>query len=171
MPEALIARFKAVNAKQGPDSLKAAYEGSLYGGDADRGRRIFFGHDAAQCLRCHSYDDMGGTAGPRLNGVAKRITRSQILEALVDPSARLAPGFGTVTLELKNGSKVSGILTNEKDATLAVKVGDKPDTVIRKDQISKRTNAASSMPPMRFLLTKKEIRDLVSFLSTLEEDN
>jgi len=169
--EALIARFKAVNAKQGPDSLKAAYEGSLYGGDADRGRRIFFGHDAAQCLRCHSYDDMGGTAGPRLNGVAKRITRSQILEALVDPSARLAPGFGTVTLELKNGSKINGILTNEKDATLSVKVGDKPDTIIRKDQIAKRTNAASSMPPMRFLLTKKEIRDLVSFLSTLEEEN
>lgn len=167
----LIARYKEISARLSPDSLTAAYQGSLLGGDADRGRRIFFSNQAAQCLRCHSFDDMGGTAGPRLNGVAKRLTRPQILEALVDPSARLAPGFGTVALTLKNGKKVSGILLTEKENELALKIGDKPDTVILKDQIATRTNAASSMPPMRFLLTKKEIRDLVSFLVTLEEDN
>lgn len=167
----LIARYKSISKKLSPDSLTAAYKGSLLGGDADRGRNIFFAHQTAQCLRCHSYDDMGGTAGPRLNGVAKRLTREQILEALVNPSARLAPGFGNVTLELKNGKKVSGILQGEKATELAVKVGDKPDTVIRKDQVVKRTDAASSMPPMPFLLNKKEIRDLVSFLSTLKEEN
>jgi quinoprotein glucose dehydrogenase len=165
----LIARYKEITSKLSPDdTLKAAYAGALLGGDADRGRRIFFSHQTAQCLRCHSYDDMGGTAGPRLNGVAKRLTRQQLLEALVNPSARLAPGFGNVTLELKNGKKVNGILQGEKDQDLSVKVGDKPDTLIRKDQITKRTNAASSMPPMPYLLTKKEIRDVVSFLATLQ---
>jgi len=165
----LISRYKTITAGLSTDTLKASYAGALLGGDADRGRRIFFSHQTAQCLRCHSFDDMGGTAGPRLNGVASRLTRQQILEALVNPSARLAPGFGTTTLELKSGKKINGILQSDKEKELSVKVGDKPDTVIRKDQIVKRTDAGSSMPPMRLLLTKKEIRDVVSFLSTLKD--
>jgi quinoprotein glucose dehydrogenase len=52
---------------------------------------------------------------------------------------------------------------------LTLKIGDQPDTVISKASITKRTDAASSMPPMRVLLTKKEMRDVVSFLATMEE--
>ena len=122
----MIARLNEIIRKTSPDSLKAAYAGSLMGGDVDRGNWIFFNHQTAQCIRCHSYDDMGGSAGPRLNGIASRLTREQLLEALVDPSARISPGYGSPT-------------------------------------------APSSMPPMRYLLTKKEIRDVVSFLATLKE--
>lgn len=169
--EPLISRYKNISGKLSPDSLASAYEGALLGGDAERGRRLFFRHQTAQCMKCHSYDDFGGNAGPRLNGVASRLTREQLLEALIKPSARLAPGFGTARLELKNGKKVNGILQTERTAELVLKVGDKPDTVIRKDDIAKRINGQSSMPPMQYLLSKREIRDLVSFLATLKEDN
>ena len=91
------------------------------------------------------------------------------LEALINPSARLAPGFGTVTLELSNTRKLSGILLEEKASTLKLKIGDRPDTLIQKTDVVRRTDAASSMPPMRLLLTKKEIRDVLSFLATMEE--
>jgi putative heme-binding domain-containing protein len=165
----LIARYKEINVKLSSDSLQAAYEGSLLGGDANLGRRIFFGNQTAQCMRCHAFHDYGGTAGPRLNGIAGKLTRPQLLEALINPSARLAPGFGVVTVDLKNGKTVHGILQQEKPDALVLKVGDKPDTTIRSADIAKRTNDPSSMPPMRFLLTKREIRDLVSFLSTLKE--
>ena len=90
---------------------------------------------------------------------------------MINPSARLAPGFGTVSLELKNEKKINGILMQEKPNGLIVKVGDKADTLILKESIAKRTDGVSSMPPMRFLLTKKEIRDLVSFLATLKDEN
>lgn len=165
----LSARYKEINATASPDSLQAAYRGSLMGGDANLGRRTFYRNQTAQCIRCHAFDDYGGNAGPRLNGVAGRLTRPQLLEALVNPSARLAPGFGTVTVELKNGKTIRGILQQEKPDGLVLKVGDKPDTLIRAAHIVKRTNDPSSMPPMRFLLTKREIRDLVSFLATLKE--
>ena len=167
----LITRYKELNKKLSPDSLTASYEGSLMGGDVNRGTRIFYGNLAAQCIRCHAYGDYGGNAGPRLNGVAARLTREQILESLINPSARLAPGFGTVALELKDGKKINGILQQEKPKGLLVKIGDKPDTLINIKDIATRTNGVSSMPPMRFLLTKKEIRDLVSFLATLKEDD
>ncbi|GAB4025473.1 HEAT repeat domain-containing protein [Spirosoma koreense] len=166
----LNTRYKAITAKLSPDALLASYKGSLLGGEPDLGRRIFFRHQTAQCIRCHAYDDLGGNAGPRLNGVASRLTREQLLEALINPSARLAPGFGTVNLKLKNGKAVSGILQGETPTEVKVKVGDQPDVAIPKDQIAKRTTAPSSMPEMRYLLTKREIRDVVSFLSTLKDD-
>lgn len=165
----LINRFKQISAKLSKDDLTASYAGSLFGGDSDRGKRIFFGHESAQCMRCHSYDDMGGNAGPRLNGVASRITRAQILEALINPSARLAPGFGIVTLKLKDGKTTSGVLQTETKDSLILKAGDRQNIGFSKNQVEKRTNAASSMPEMRYILTKKEIRDVVSFLSTLKD--
>jgi len=167
----LIARYKEISKVQSPDSLKAIYAGSLLGGDPNRGARIFYGNQTAQCIRCHAYGDYGGSAGPRLNGVASRLTREQILESLIEPSARIAPGFGTVSLELINGKKVNGILQQEKSNGLLVKVGDKPDTLISKESIAKRTDGMSSMPPMRLLLSKKEIRDVVSFLATMKESD
>ena len=122
-------------------------------------------------MKCHSYDDRGGNAGPRINGVASRISRQQILEALISPGARLAPGYGIVALELKDGTGVSGILESETKTSLTLKIGGEPLRVIPKDQVAQRTDAPSSMPDMKAILSKKEIRDVVSFLATQETDN
>jgi putative heme-binding domain-containing protein len=92
------------------------------------------------------------------------------LEAIVNPSARIAPGYGVVTLELEDGKTVSGILQEESDTEVVIKVGNQPESVIEKSQIVKRTSAPSSMPNMTNYLTKKEIRNIVSFLSTLHGD-
>lgn len=167
----LIERYKDITAKLSPDSLAAAYKGALVGGDIGKGRNIFFRNQTAQCMRCHSFDDFGGNAGPRLNGVAARLTPEQLLESLIEPSARIAKGFGMVTVNLNNGKTVAGILQEEKQDGLVLKIGEKPDTLISKENIIKQTGAASSMPPMRLLLSKREIRDLMSFLVTLEEEN
>lgn len=166
----LKARYKEITATLSPDSVKAAYSDVLVGGDVARGRNIFFRDQTAQCMRCHAFNDFGGDAGPRLNGVAARLTPEQILESLIEPSARIAPGFGIVTLKLANNKTIGGIVVDEQPDKLVLKVGEKPDTVIRKDDIEKQTNAPSSMPPMRYLLTKRQIRDLMSFLATLDDD-
>lgn len=165
----LITRYKAATAKLGADEISASYASSLMGGDANRGRGIFFRNQTAQCIRCHTYDDYGGNAGPRLNGVGKRLTRQQILEALIDPSKRISPGFGVATLTLKDGKVISGIIQEETATELKVKIADEVKT-ITKDQVTKRTNAPSSMPDMKAILTKKEIRDIVSFLAEAKED-
>jgi quinoprotein glucose dehydrogenase len=167
----LKAQYKNITSKLSPDALSASYAGSLYGGNPESGRRIFFRHQTAQCIRCHAYDDLGGAAGPRLNGIAAKLSRKELLEALIDPSSRIAPGFGMVTVSLKNGSTVSGLLQEEDNKELTIRPGGEADVIVRKDQIVKRTNAPSSMPNMQYLLTQREVRDLVSFLSTLETDH
>ncbi len=166
--DALKKQYASISAGLSKDELTAAYAGSLTGGNPDRGRAIFYRGEAAMCIKCHAYNDYGGNAGPRLNGVADRLTRPQLLEALINPSARISPGYGIVTLKLKDGKTVSGILQEETKSSLKVKSGD--DIVdIPAVNVAERNNGASSMPEMKLLLSKKEIRDVVSFLATLKE--
>ncbi len=166
----LIDRFKSLTRNSGPDSLKAMYAGALLGGDPRRGAGIFWGHPTAQCVRCHAFNDYGGSAGPRINGVGKRLTREQLLEALVTPSARIAPGYGIVTLELTDSKRITGILQEEKPEGYVLKIGDKPDTLVSKSMVVKKIDSPSSMPPMQYILSKKELRDVIAFLAVLNEE-
>jgi len=167
--ETLIARYTSISQHFSPDELLASYASSLQGGDPTRGRRIFFQHPQAQCMRCHAYDDRGGNAGPRLNGVANRLTHEQLLESVIDPSRRIAPGFGVVLLELKDGQTLSGIFEGEDERGVKIRKGQGPDQLIPQDQIQKKTFSPSSMLDMKTILSKREIRDVVSFLATLTE--
>jgi quinoprotein glucose dehydrogenase len=166
----LIAKYKANTAKLSPNEIMASYASSLFGGDEDKGERIFLRNQSAQCMRCHSYNDFGANAAPRLNGVAKRLTRAQILESIINPSAMLANGYGFVSLTMKDGKTISGTVKDETGRSLVLKGDAGKDQVIEKSNIAKRVNAPSAMPDMKTLLSKKEIRDVVSFLATLKED-
>jgi quinoprotein glucose dehydrogenase len=95
------------------DRPLSKYRIAVAGGDAERGRRIFTSHITAQCFRCHKIKGQGGDAGPDLTQVATRANREHFLESLVDPNAKLAPGFGSITLVLNDGQVVAGILKAE----------------------------------------------------------
>jgi quinoprotein glucose dehydrogenase len=144
------------------------YQDALFGGNRIEGRNIFNYNSAAQCARCHAINTEGGNVGPNLSHIASTLTREQILEALIDPSARIAPGFGNVTLTLKGGQEVFGILAKETATELTLTTSDAEPLVIATSRIVKRENIPSSMPPMGELLSKREIRDLVDFLTGLK---
>lgn len=166
----LLKHYNSITAELYDGDVVASYNSSLFGGDKLKGRKIFFQNQSAQCMRCHSYDDFGGSAGPRLNGVAERLTRNELLEALVAPSNKIADGYGAVSLKLKDGNSIAGIIVKESDNDITLKIGNEPEKIISKESISERTNAMSSMPDMKLLLTRREIRDLISFLVTLDKE-
>lgn len=162
----LQTQFTALlEAKAGGENWKK-FSGALAEGNVRLGRRIFFENQTAQCIRCHAYDDMGGNAGPALDKIGMTLSREELLIALVDPSNRLSPGFGFVTVELQSGEKLSGTMMSEDSSSMTVKVGT-DDKVISKKDIKSSQMAASSMPNMGDLLSKREIRDLVTYLSML----
>nr|WP_324260142.1 HEAT repeat domain-containing protein [Cellvibrio fontiphilus] len=70
---------------------------SLKGGDPEKGMAIFRYSNTAQCVRCHMIGTRGANVGPNLTTIANTLSREQLLEALVDPGARVAPGFGPVS--------------------------------------------------------------------------
>ncbi|MEK6478048.1 HEAT repeat domain-containing protein [Catalinimonas sp. 4WD22] len=169
--EDLQDRYNEIQANMSPDELLASYQGALYGGDPEQGQRILYRHPTAQCMKCHAIEDYGSNVAPKLDGIGSKLSRQQILEAIINPSARISPGYGTVTLDMDNGKSISGVYQGETDESITLKIGGRPDTVIVKEQVVDLNFAPSSMPDMKNFLTKKEIRNLVAFLSAQVKEN
>jgi putative heme-binding domain-containing protein len=165
----LVAKVDSLEKSRANAAPLVAYADALRGGDTRRGGRVIFQGPNAQCTRCHNFGvGPGANVGPALQGVASRLTREQLLEALIDPSARIAPGFGPVQVTLKNNQKLFGTLKEETDTYIAIDVGTPEARKIMKTEIAKRTNGPSAMPAMGTVLTRREIRDVVEYLSTLK---
>jgi putative membrane-bound dehydrogenase-like protein len=166
----LEAQLETYQKSRKADTLVDAFrEGLLAGGEARRGREVFSENPAAECTRCHALGGRGADVGPSLTNIASTLTREQLLEALLNPNARIAPGFGTVSVTLKNGQRVDGTLREETPAELVLMVGTPAvERRVPKTEIAERTNAVSAMPPFGLILQPRDIRDLVAFLSTLK---
>jgi putative heme-binding domain-containing protein len=147
------------------------YELLTAGGDAARGRLVANEHLAANCTACHRFEsDEGSEVGPLLKAVGLQRTPAELAESLVNPSAKIVPGFGFETLTLKNGETVAGVVTSEPgllSKSYALRLPDGTKRSIPATELAARTPPVSIMPPMLGILTPGEIRDLVAYLGTL----
>lgn len=150
--------------------LIARHRVSLHGGDADRGREVFLGHRTAQCVRCHKVGTnlTGGNAGPDLNLVATRHDRLSLLQSLVDPSAKIAKGFETVTLVMSNGQVYGGVIRSETNDEIVLEKPDGAKVTVKVADVEERSQPKSAMPEMNRNLSARELRDLVEFLTNLK---
>ncbi|NND31108.1 MAG: c-type cytochrome [Saprospiraceae bacterium] len=162
-------KLSVVQGEDDQSDVMAAYIDCLSGGDPGRGGRIIWNHTGAQCIRCHQMHDYGGIAGPPLTHIGDELTPKQLLESLVLPGARIAPGYGMVSLIMKDGSEIDGMLIKEEGDQLTIR--DAEDNMINVDrqQIDERIDALSGMTDMTKILTKREIRDVVAYLTTLKK--
>ncbi len=149
------------------DSI-SPYRIALAGGDAERGRLIFTGHRQAQCSRCHKVDTVGGDAGPNLTRISATAERQHLLASLILPNLQIAPGFGSVTLLLTDGTSVGGQIKAEKDGLIELLTPQGSTLKIKTADVEERSQPTSAMPPMDKVLTLREIRDVVEYLSTLK---
>src|SRR5947209_17192180 len=72
-------------------SLNAVAAQSKVAGDKEAGKQFFFGKGG--CISCHMVFGQGSAIGPDLSNVARELTVDQIREALLNPDARIAPGY------------------------------------------------------------------------------
>jgi cytochrome c553 len=76
----------------GVDEVKVA------AGDAKRGEALFHNSPVAACASCHMVNSKGGDVGPILDGIAVRADKAYITESLMDPNAKFAKGYETLTI-------------------------------------------------------------------------
>ncbi|MBI5688740.1 MAG: HEAT repeat domain-containing protein [Verrucomicrobia bacterium] len=165
--ELLAAREAALAAS--PDPL-APHRVALAGGNAERGRRIFETQPVLSCIRCHRAGGDGGEAGPNLAEVGTRYSREYLLEAIVKPNAKIAPGYDTIVVTLRNGESAAGIVASETADTLTLRNTDNKLVEVRRTDIAKRESAPSGMPEIYgTILSKAELRDVVEFLASLTD--
>jgi putative membrane-bound dehydrogenase-like protein len=141
----------------------------LAGGDIARGRDIVANHLAANCSACHSVESAGGSeVGPNLRSIGSQRDSAYLLESLLAPSAQIATGFGIVNVTLKNKIEVTGTLARETPEAVTVRLFDGRQQTIPRADIASQTPPVSIMPPMNGILQPREIRDVVSYLSSLK---
>ena len=143
------------------------YSNTLEGGDAEAGRRVVFGHPAAQCIRCHKVAGLGSEVGPDLSKVGSKLSREQIMESLVNPQAKLTEGYGLLVARLKNGSSVNGAIVKATESKYEIRTAEGTLKMISRKDIASEV-LTSQMPPMGAILTRNELRDVLEFLGRLK---
>ena len=109
---------------------------------------------------------MRGITGPGLRGIGKK-DREYLLRSLLTPSSEIAEGFGTIMVETKDGKEFVGVLTKSDKDSITLKMEKKTQRILKAD-IESQSTPVSAMVPMLGVLSKRELRDLVEFLSSLK---
>lgn len=163
--------LEAYHASLDPEDPLAAYRIALTGGNAERGRNVFYNNGASQCFQCHAAlpNRRGGDAGPDLQSIGKTHDARYILESLILPNASIAAGYGLVSLTLKDGNIAAGKLVKDgEEEVIIADLTTNETSTHRKSEIETFTSPMSTMPPMGEVLKKAEPRDLMAFLLSLK---
>lgn len=161
-----LARFEK---SRGTNEI-AQFVETLEGGNAAAGREIFFEKAEASCARCHKVGGEGGEAGPPLDKTLAARTREYLLESIIAPNKQIAPGYENTMVLLKNGDAHAGTVKSETETELVLNSTEVngPVTIAKKD-VETRRQGGSGMPEgVGELISKRDLRDLVEFLSTLK---
>jgi putative heme-binding domain-containing protein len=154
-------------ARQG--EVLAKYAPLLGGGDADRGKAIFFGK--ASCAACHRVGDQGGMVGPDLTKVGAIRPGRDILESVVLPSASFAQGYEPFVARLASGDTVAGVRVKGRESEQALVLRDSSGAEIRldKSKVKKLAQSTVSVMPEGLLdaLKPDEARDLFAYVQSL----
>ena len=161
--DALLARIAAPRAA---DPALAPWIDGLFGGDRERGKAVFREKNATACLRCHKTEwDEGGTVGPDLRGVGKRLSRLQILESIVQPNRHVAAGYRSTVFALKDERVVEGRVLAEDERAFRVLDSDGRTQELLKTDVEEHRDGRSAMPEgLEKFLTPAEMRDLIEYL-------
>ncbi len=164
-------KYKRYHESLGSSDPLARFRMAEFGGNADEGRRIFRERADASCIRCHSVNKEGGIVGPPLDGIGSRQNREYLLESIVLPNAKIAQGYESAAVKLKDNTVVVGVVKADTSNELTLMDADGKPIRINKANIVARKSAPSGMPEgFQQALSLKDLRNLVEFLADLKEN-
>jgi putative heme-binding domain-containing protein len=130
-------------------------------GDTRRGHVVF----QKNCIGCHQLFGEGQAIGPDLTGV-ERGNLEFVLESLVDPSRTIRKEYQPVTVALKDGRVLNGLVVEESEAALVLFDATQQKTRVDKAEIEEQQASPVSVMPEGLLetLDDTQIRDLIRYL-------
>jgi putative heme-binding domain-containing protein len=170
-PEVRIAAeplLKRIAVDAGAQAARLAeLQGLLSGGDAARGRQVFFGVHAS-CSACHRVGADGGTVGPNLAAIGEIRSHRDLLEAIVFPSASFARGFEPVSIATTTGKAYAGVIGRETSDAVFLRTAERAEIRLPRTEIEELAPSTVSIMPQGLdkTLAPEELRDLIEFLSS-----
>lgn len=127
-------------------------------------------YEAAECARCHRFDDQGGTTGPDITTVGKRFDAQYLIEALLDPSKVVSDRYFNESIEMEDGLVHVGRVVYDDGRLLRVRLNPftQKVTEVAADRVRARTVSRISEMPEGLLdiFTGEEILDLVAYMKS-----
>jgi putative heme-binding domain-containing protein len=133
-------------------------------GDSARGKIVF---EKASCATCHS----GGSAlGPDLRGSASRLSRGDLLTAIIEPNRDIAPQYRSVQLVTTDGKVHQGLVVYEASDGVMLQTGATTTVRVAGNAIESRGSTDVSLMPAGLLdkLPDRDIADLLAFMRELK---
>jgi putative heme-binding domain-containing protein len=130
-------------------------------GNVERGRTLY--RDRG-CQTCH-----GGSMrlGPDLKGVARRLSRDDLLTSILNPSRDVSPAYRVTNFDTKDGKRINGVLVYDSNEAVIVQTSAAETRRIAALEIESRTPSAKSLMPDGLLkgLKPEDLADLLAFLA------
>lgn len=139
------------------------------GGDAARGRRVFFGKKAG-CTACHMVQGQGGRVGPDLTKIGSIRSGDDLLEAIVFPSATFARTYEPFLIRTKDGGVHDGLISRETADAVYLFTAQREERRIPRVTIDAiRESKVSVMPQgLDNQLSRRALQDLIAYLRSLK---
>ena len=145
----------------------ASLEANLPDGDISRGRNVFNSQKAA-CTLCHQQGYQGGKLGPDLTSIGAVRTKTDLLEAIVYPSASFVRSYEPVTLRTRSQGDLLGIIRSESNGRIVLATAPGSETTVARELVSSILPASTSLMPAGYdkILSPSELADLVAYLQS-----
>ncbi|AWM36506.1 Soluble aldose sugar dehydrogenase YliI precursor [Gemmata obscuriglobus] len=136
-------------------------------GDPQKGAALFANKEM-KCANCHKIGNTGGAVGPDLTTIGKVRTRSELLDSLLNPSAKVEPQFATYNVRTKDEKTYTGVLVKRDEKQLVLRDAENKEIAIAGDEVeSVRPSRLSLMPDgLLSALTPQDAADLLEYLAT-----
>jgi putative membrane-bound dehydrogenase-like protein len=132
-------------------------------GDAGRGEILFQNRG---CQTCHASTT---PVGPDLAGVPRRLSRSDLLIAIVDPSREIAAPYRSTTFQMRSGESYTGVVVFESPDGVIVQTSASTTVRLSESDILSRSPSDTSLMPTGLLtgLSRGDLADLCAYLGRL----
>jgi putative heme-binding domain-containing protein len=129
----------------------------------EAGKQLFA---EAACLGCHQVDGTTELLGPNLKNIARQFSRSELLEEIVNPSARIKPSMMGQRIIKKDGQVLLGRVVSSDEQELSVMLIGNMVVQVPRSEI-RETEAAKESLMYKGLLTGMSETDREALLDYL----
>lgn len=163
-----ILNQKSTQSKPARDQLSDWMQALAGPADPRAGQRLFFHPQGPGCFRCHQIDGRGQQVGPGLIRTNGRIAlnRERLVEAIINPSKDIDPGFLPLTIVTIDGQTASGIYHKHNNKERSIYDSNGKIRSFKIDEIEEMVPSKTSIMPNGLVeqMTLQEFRDLIVYL-------